>query len=53
VTALDVELQRLMDVDQAVRSYLSHLWAFEQGAEDDEGLLDYWRGELERLTDDR
>jgi hypothetical protein len=48
---LDTELQRLMDVDNAVRNYLSHLYAVEQGAEEEHGLVDYWRDTLERLTD--
>lgn len=53
MSALDAEVQRLMDVDEAVRSYLSHLWALEQGAEHDETFVEYWREELERLTNDR
>ena len=52
VTTLDAELARLMEVDEAVRSYLSHLWAFEQGAELDGTFVEYWREQLERLTDD-
>jgi hypothetical protein len=50
--ALDQELARLQDLDCAVRCYLSHLYAFEQGADQDLDLLDHWRTELQRLTDD-
>ena len=50
--SLDTELARLTELDDAVRSYLSHLWAFEQGAELDGTFVDYWREQLERLTDD-
>jgi hypothetical protein len=51
--SLDSELARLMEVDEAVRCYLSHLWAYEQGAEHDGTFVEHWRAELERLTDDR
>ena len=44
------EMKRLNDLDDAVRIYLSHLAAFEQGAEQDGRYVDYWRDELERLT---
>jgi hypothetical protein len=50
--SLDTELARLTELDEAVRSYLSHLWAYEQGAEHDGTFVEYWRAELERLTDD-
>jgi hypothetical protein len=46
------EIVRLTHLDEAVRSYLSHLWAFEQGAELDGTFVEYWREQLERLTDD-
>lgn len=46
---LDAELQRFADLDFAVRNYLSHLWAFEQGEMDEAGL-DYWRDRLGDLT---
>jgi hypothetical protein len=52
MSALDAELDRLMQVDNAIRCYLSHLWAFEQGAEEDGTFVEYWREELERLTND-
>jgi hypothetical protein len=45
-------LDRLMELDVAVRTYLSCLWAVEQGAEDDDGSIERWRSELERLTAD-
>ena len=48
---LDAELHRLGELDLAVRSYLSHLYAFEQGAEHDEAPMTYWREQLEVLTD--
>lgn len=51
MSALDAELNRLGDLDMAVRQYLAHLAAFEQGAVDDAPDLDYWREQLELLTD--
>lgn len=45
-------LDRLMELDHAVRSYLSVLWCVEQGAEEDDGSADDWRAVLERLTSD-
>ena len=50
--ALDRELDRLMHLDEAVRAYLSHVWACEQGADDDGTSADYWRDEMARLTGD-
>jgi len=50
MSELDIEMQRLSDLDMAVRSYLSHLYAFEQGAEHDERPMTYWRDQLEVLT---
>jgi hypothetical protein len=46
------ELDRLMQVDEAVRSYLSHLWAYEQGSEHDGTFVEYWRDQLSTLTED-
>ena len=43
-------VQRVSDVYVAVVQYLSHLAAYEQGAEHDGAYVDYWRAELERLT---
>jgi len=51
MSEFDVEMQRLSDLDMAVRNYLSHLYAVEQGAEQEHGLVDYWRDRLEMLTD--
>ena len=48
---LDAELQRLMDLDMAVRNYLSNLYAYEQGATNDDTMAAYWREQLEILTD--
>ena len=45
------EMQRLADLDMAVRNYLSHAFAFEQGAEADEVPMMHWREQLEILTD--
>ena len=50
--ALDQELDRLMHLDEAVRSYLSHLWAFEQGSDHDALFVEHWRDEMARLTGD-
>jgi hypothetical protein len=46
----EAEVERLSDLDMAVRNYLSHLYAFEQGAEHDETPMRYWREQLEMLT---
>jgi len=46
----EAEMRRLADLDIAVRNYLSHLAAFEQGSERDESFVDYWRNELDMLT---
>ena len=46
----DIEMQRMVDLDMAVRQYLSHLYAFEQGVVEDAPGLDYWREQLEMLT---
>jgi hypothetical protein len=46
----EAEMDRLIELDMAVRNYLAHLAAFEQGAEQDETFLQYWRDELEMLT---
>ena len=51
MSEFETEMQRLLLVDDAVRIYLSHLAALEQGAEHDCRFLDYWRAELERLTE--
>ena len=46
----DDEQHRLAQLDFAVRNYLSHVWACEQGADDDGTSADYWRDEMARLT---
>ena len=51
MSALDAELNRLADLDMAVRQYLSHLAAFEQGAVPDAPDMEHWREQLELLTD--
>jgi hypothetical protein len=51
MSALDAELDRLMELDRAVANYLSHLHAYEQGAVHDETPMMYWRDEMQRLTD--
>jgi len=50
MSELDAELARLSDLDMAVRNYLSHLYAFEQGAEQDGVFVDHWREQLDLLT---
>jgi len=50
MSELDAELARLSDLDMAVRNYLSHLAAVEQGAQEDLLPLDTWRAEMHRLT---
>jgi hypothetical protein len=52
MTTLDAELQRLTDLDHAVRNYLSHLAAYEQGADYDGTYVEYWRDQMAGLTDD-
>ncbi len=52
MSELDAEMERLGELDMAVRMYLSHLYAFEQGAEDDGPLVEHWREQLELLTSD-
>ena len=54
MSELDIEMrrfenQRFRALDMAVRNYLSHLYAFEQGAGDGRDM-DYWREQLEILT---
>ena len=46
----EAEMNRLSELDMAVRSYLSHLAAFEQGSEQDKWLAEFWREEIEVLT---
>ena len=46
----EAEMQRLADLVMAVRNYLSHLAAFEQGADVDPGPLEHWRDQLDLLT---
>jgi hypothetical protein len=50
MSEFEAEMQRMLDLDLAVRNYLSHLYAFEQGAEHDETPMMYWRDQLEMLT---
>jgi hypothetical protein len=50
MSEFDIEMQRMLDLDMAVRNYLSHLYAFEQGAVHDERPMMYWREQLELLT---
>ena len=56
--ALDDELARLMQIDEAVRNYLSVLYEAEQYDGDDElhmssleGSVQWWLDELWRLTE--
>ena len=50
MSEFEAEMNRLTELDTAVRNYLSHLYAFEQGAEDDGAGLEYWREQLDMLT---
>ena len=48
---LDTELQRLMDLDEAVKCYLSHLWEAEQGAAVPDGqAIQYWLDRIGELA---
>jgi len=51
MSEFEAEMNRLSELDMAVRMYLSHLAAFEQGAEYDGALVEHWREQLELLTD--
>jgi hypothetical protein len=51
MSEFEAEMNRLADLDMAVRNYLSHLYAYEQGAEHDGAFVDHWREQLELLTD--
>jgi hypothetical protein len=51
MSEFDAEMNRLSELDMAVRNYLSHLAAFEQGAEHDGAFVEHWREQLELLTD--
>jgi hypothetical protein len=50
MSEFEAEMQRMLDLDLAVRNYLSHLYAFEQGAEESEMSMLYWRDKMETLT---
>ena len=50
MSELEIEVQRLAELDRAVRYYLSHLAAFEQGSQHDKALMDHWREQLDLLT---
>jgi hypothetical protein len=53
VIGMDAELERLMDLDLAVKCFLSLKAAAEQGAEEpDETAMDHWLCEMRRLTDE-
>lgn len=52
MTEFEAEMERMSELDAAVRNYLSHLYAFEQGATHDETPMLYWRDKLETLTSD-
>lgn len=51
MSEFDAEMNRLSELDMAVRNYLSHLAAFEQGAEHDGASVEHWREQLDLLTD--
>ena len=52
MSELDIQLQRLAELDIAVRHYLSHLAAFEQGNDYDGPHMEYWRRQMDELTSD-
>jgi len=52
MSEFEAEMQRMSELDAAVRNYLSHLYAFEQGAEHDETPMRYWLEKMETLTSD-
>jgi hypothetical protein len=51
MSEFEAEMQRMVELDMAVRMYLSHLAAFEQGAEHDGAFVEHWREQMELLTD--
>jgi hypothetical protein len=48
---LDEYLERLDELYVVVQSYLSHVDAVAQGAEEDDGTIDHYLDELRRLTE--
>ena len=46
----DIEMQRMLDLDMAVRNYLSHLYAVEQGSQHDQVPMEHWREQMDLLT---
>ena len=50
MSEFEAEMRRMLDLDMAVRNYLSHLYAFEQGAVHDETPMLYWREQMDLLT---
>ena len=50
MSEFDAEMRRMVDLDMAVRQYLSHLYGFEQGVLEDGPGMEQWREQLELLT---
>ena len=50
MSEFEAEMQRLVELDDAVRMYLSHLCAAERGSQYDEGPVSHWREQMEILT---
>ena len=50
MSEFEAEMNRLSELDMAVRNYLSTLYAYEQGAESERGSVDYWIQRLDELT---
>ena len=51
MSEFEAEMNRLSELDMAVRNYLSHLYAFEQGSEQDGAFVEHWLEQLDALTD--
>ena len=50
MSEFDAEMRRMVDLDMAVRQYLSHLYGIEQGVLEDGPGMEHWREQLELLT---
>lgn len=51
ISDFEQEMNRLNELDEAVKSYFSLLWAATEGSEEpDEEGMNYWFEEMERLS---
>lgn len=48
---LDIELQTLMELREAVRCYLSWVWDQRQNGADSFGAIEHWESEMGRLSE--